>query len=348
MNKGIVGLKNRGNTCYLNTSIQCLSHLKYLTEYFLNNSYIVDLNNRFNQLKGNNLISIKITREYAKLITALWSNSKGAIEPQSFHEVIQNNNNQFTGYDQQDSHEILSFILDNLHEGLKYNVDINYSGIIENSLDQLVVESIKNWKSNVDNKYSIIADYFFGQFINKIISLENKSNNKLLSKNFEMFNMLNIPIYGNTLYDSLSKYFEKEILESKYLDEATNVYTNAYRQIKIMRVPKYLIIVLKRFKANENGSLLKSNNNITFPIEDLDISLYSEGYDSINCNLRLISIGCHSGDLEGGHYFSICRHLNEKWYKYNDEHVVEININSSKEILYKYGYILIYEKIKND
>jgi hypothetical protein len=200
----------------------------------------------------------------------------------------------------------------------------------------------------VDNKYSIIADYFFGQFINKIISLENKSNNKLLSKNFEMFNMLNIPIYGNTLYDSLSKYFEKEILESKYLDEATNVYTNAYRQIKIMRVPKYLIIVLKRFKANENGSLLKSNNNITFPIEDLDISLYSEGYDSINCNLRLISIGCHSGDLEGGHYFSICRHLNEKWYKYNDEHVVEININSSKEILYKYGYILIYEKIKNE
>jgi ubiquitin C-terminal hydrolase len=47
MNKGIIGLKNRGNTCYLNTSIQCLSHLKSLTEYFLNNSYIIFIRQHF-------------------------------------------------------------------------------------------------------------------------------------------------------------------------------------------------------------------------------------------------------------------------------------------------------------
>jgi len=347
MNKGIIGLKNRGNTCYLNTSIQCLSHLNNLTEYFLNNLYVSDLNNRFNELKGKNLINIKITREYAKLITALWT-SNVSIEPQSFHEIIQSDNSQFIGYDQQDSQEILSFILDNLHEGLKYNVDINYYGKIENSVDKIVVESIENWKNNVDSKYSIIAELFFGQFINKIISLENKSNNKLISKNFEMFNMLNIPIHGNTIYDSLLKYFEKEILESKYLDESTNTYINAYRQIKIMRVPKYLIIVLKRYKTNENGSLLKSNNSIVFPLDKLDMSSYSEGYDSINCNLKLISIGCHIGGLEGGHYFSVCRHRNEKWYQYNDEHVTEFDVDINKEIIHKYGYILIYEKIKND
>jgi len=347
MNKGIIGLKNRGNTCYLNTSIQCLSHLKSLTEYFLNNSYISDLNNRFNELKGKNLITIKITREYAKLIIALWTNNV-SIEPQSLHEIIQSNNDQFSGFEQQDSQEILSFILDNLHEGLKYNVDINYYGNIENSIDEIVVESIQNWKTNLNSKYSIIADLFFGQFINKIISLENKSINKLLSKNFEMFNMLNIPIHGNTIYDSLSKYFEKEILESKYYDQPSNNHYNAYRQIKIMRVPKYLIIVLKRYKTNESGLLIKSNNNITFPIDKLDMSSYSEGYDSINCNLKLVSIGCHNGGLEGGHYFSVCRYRNDKWYQYNDEYVNEFNINLHKEIIYKYGYILIYEKIKND
>jgi ubiquitin carboxyl-terminal hydrolase 8 len=346
MNKGLIGLKNRGNTCYLNTSIQCLSHLKHLSEYFLNNSYILDLNNRFNELKGKNLISIKITREYAKLITELWTNNV-SINPVTFHEIIQNHNEQFSGFEQQDSQEILSFILDNLHEGLKYNVDIKYSGSIENYVDKLVVESIQNWKNNVESKYSIIADFFFGQFLNKVVSLENKSLNKIISKNFEMFNMLNIPIYGETIYESLNKYFEKEILETKYLDESTNTYINAYRQIKIMKVPKYLIIVLKRFKNNPNGSLIKSNNSIQFPIEELDMSPYSEGYDSINCNLKLISIGCHLGDFEGGHYYSICRHLNNKWYQYNDEHVSEFNINN-KDIIFKYGYILIYEKIKND
>lgn len=346
--KGIVGLINRGNTCYLNTTIQCLSNLKLITEYFINNSYISDLNKRFNQLKGDNLICIKVTREYAKLIIALWSKNSGAIEPQSLHELIQNNTNQFSGFDQQDSQEILAFLLDNLHEGLKYNVDIQYSGKIENSVDELVVESIKNWRKNVESKYSIIAQYFFGQFINKINSLESKANNKLLSKNFEMFNMLNIPIYGDSIYDSLSKYFEKEILESKYFEESTNTYISAYRQIKIMRVPKYLIIVLKRYKTNENGSLIKSNKSINFPIESLNLSPYTEGYDRFQCNLRLISIGCHTGILEGGHYFSICRHINEKWYKYNDDQVNEIDINDNKNIIYNYGYILIYEKIKNN
>ena len=33
MDNGIIGLRNRGNTCYLNTSIQCLSHINKLTEY---------------------------------------------------------------------------------------------------------------------------------------------------------------------------------------------------------------------------------------------------------------------------------------------------------------------------
>ena len=82
-----------------------------------------------------------------------------------------------------------------------------------------------------------------------------------------MFNMLSIPIYGRTLYDSLHKYFDKEKLESKYLDETNNKYVEAYRQIKIMRVPKYLIIILKRYKNNSNGSILKTNGLITFPID---------------------------------------------------------------------------------
>jgi ubiquitin C-terminal hydrolase len=344
MDKGIIGLKNIGNTCYLNTSVQCLSHLKKLKEYFISNLYITDLNNRFNQLKGKNLLSIKITREFAKLITALWTNTISII-PKSFHEIIQSHNDQFSGYDQQDSHEILSFILDNLHEGLKYDVDIKFSGIIENNVDELVVESIKNWKINLENEYSIIADLFFGQFINKVMSYESNSSKEYLSINFEMFNMLNIPICGNNIYDSLSKYFEKEKLESKYLNEKTGKYIDAYRQIKIVKVPKYLIIVLKRFKTHHNGSLVKTNSYLEFPIDNLDLSIYCEGYNSFYCNLKLISIGCHNGNLDGGHYFCISRHINEKWYQYNDEHVSEININSYKEIIFNYGYILIYEKI---
>jgi len=339
MDKGIVGLRNRGNTCYLNTAIQCLSNLKLLTEYFLSNNYIIDLNNRFNELKDKKTNQIILTKEYAKLIKAIW-NSSSSIEPKTFHELIQHFDDRYDGYDQHDTQESLGLILDHLHEGLLYNVEIKYSGNIENKLDEIMVESIKQWKKTMKDKYSIIAELFFGQFINKVNSLEDHDKDKQLSKTFEMFSILTIPVYGRTLYDSFSKYFEKEILESKYLDEKNNKSVNAYRQIKLMKVPKYLIIVLKKYKNN----LSKLNNSISFPIEDLNLSQYCEGYDSIDCNLKLISIGCHKGALNGGHYFSLCRHINDNWYKYDDDNVSEININNEKNDLFKDGYILIYEK----
>lgn len=346
MDKGIFGLKNRGNTCYLNTSIQCLSNITPLTEYFLNNNHVTDLNNRYFELKGKSVKEIILTKEYSKLIKALW-NTTTPIEPKTFHELIQKYDDRFSGYEQQDAQESLSLILDYLHEGLKYDVEINYSGLVENSLDEIVVESIKNWKNHLQNKYSVIADLFFGQFVNKIMSLENHNNDELISKTFEMFSILTIPIYGKTLYDSMSKYFEKEILESKYLDEKNNKYINAYRQIKLMIVPKFLIIVLKRYRTSNNGGLIKSQSMVSFPFDDLDLSAYCEGYDNINCELKLISIGCHRGGLNGGHYFSICKHSNEKWYKYDDDDVKEFNIKDNRNSLFKDGYILIYQKINN-
>ena len=85
---------------------------------------------------------------------------------------------------------------------------------------------------------------------------------------------------------------------------------------------------------------------VSFPIDDLDLTSYSEGYDKIRCKLKLISIGCHRGILNGGHYYSICRHYNNKWYKYDDDDVSEFILESNKNIIFKDGYILIYEKIE--
>ena len=106
MNKGIIGLKNRGNTCYLNTSIQCLNNLELLTNYFLENKHLEDIDKSFDKNQ--------IAKEYSKLIHAIWSNNV-AIEPKSFHIIIQKYVEQFYGCDQQDSQESLSLIIDYLH-----------------------------------------------------------------------------------------------------------------------------------------------------------------------------------------------------------------------------------------
>ena len=339
-----VGLINRGNTCYLNTALQCLFNLTDFILYFSSNEYVVDLKNRYEEMKGKKMNEIMLSKEFGKLLNVMNTTKSKILEPKTFHELIQKYDNRFLGYQQQDSQEALALILDYLHEGLKYDVELSYSGVIENKLDALVVESSKSWICDVKNKYSIITQLFFGQFINKIVSLEDDNKDIIVSKNFEMFNMLNISIYGKTLYDSLAKNFEKEILETKYFDEKTNQHINAYKHIKLMKVPRYLIIVLKRYKSNNIGNLYKSNNPISFPFDDLDLSSYSEGYDLIECKLKLISIGCHEGGLNSGHYFAICRDKNNNWYKYDDETVTEYSIGLNKNNLFKIGYILIYEK----
>ena len=332
---GIIGIRNRGNTCFLNTSIQCLNNILPLTDYFLSDLYKNDILNES-----------QFVYEYFRLLKTIWShdriNKKEIIDPYLFHSFIQETDKRFTGNYQHDAQELLSLILDNLHEGLKYDVEIKYTGNPKNNLDKIMISSIENWKINLNNKYSIISNLFFGQFINKIISTK---DNRCLSKTFEMFSIFTLPIFGNSLYEAFDKYTENEELETPYLNEDTKKTIPVFKQTKLMTVPQYFIISLKRYK-NKDGFLIKSNNSVEFPIDNLNLSNYCEGYDSIKCELKLISIACHIGGLGGGHYYAVCRNTRDNtWNCFNDENVSVFDVEKNKDILFKHAYILIYEKM---
>jgi len=338
INKGKVGLINRGNTCYFNSSIQVLSNISLLTDYFFSTEFETDISNRINNKNKDNLTKIIISSEYAKLIKALWTTEYTSLEPRSLHECLQKFEQSFSGFMQQDAQECLSFILDALHEGLYYETSIHASGKIENEIDKLMIESISKWSEMVSKKYSIITDIFFGQFY---IQTFDNNTDEIVSTKYEIFNILNIEVSGNTIYDCLNNFFGKESIEGEFeLDNKERI--QAKRKINIIKSPQILIIVLKRFSAINN--FRKIYNSIIYPVNTLDLSPYCVGYDSSENKYKLKSVILHSGSLNGGHYSTYINHIDGKWYEYNDCSCNEIILEDEREGLFKDGYILIYEK----
>ncbi len=344
---GKIGLNNRGNTCFMNTTIQCLSQVIPLTDYILENRFMGPLSQEWKkkEIPAKFAKEFDVTKTYVQLIKMMWSvRDRDSLDPKSFHMAFQKFNDRFEGYHQQDAEEALTVIMDSIHETLCYPVDIAISGKEESEMDRMMLESYRKWKEINEKRYSVMRDIFTGQFVSQIICKEMEDKNVVLSRTYENFDRIHLPINGNSLYDCFYHYFNVELLEDKYHDEKGDRRVKAGKQMKIMLLPKYMIVVLKRFQ-NDGMRLTKKNTMVSFPMDDLDMSNYVLGYDRYSAMYKLRSIGCHIGSMNGGHYYAICRHRNDKWYCFNDRSVEEYNIKSEIPILQQRAYMLIYEKI---
>ncbi|XP_019787221.1 ubiquitin carboxyl-terminal hydrolase 4 isoform X8 [Tursiops truncatus] len=182
---GLCGLGNLGNTCFMNSALQCLSNTAPLTDYFLKDEYEAEIN-RDNPLgmKG------EIAEAYAELIKQMWSGRDAHVAPRTFKTQVGRFAPQFSGYQQQDSQELLAFLLDGLHEDLNRVKKKPYLELKDANGRPDAVVAKEAWENHRLRNDSVIVDTFHGLFKSTLVCPECAK----VSVTFDPFCYLTLPL----------------------------------------------------------------------------------------------------------------------------------------------------------
>jgi ubiquitin C-terminal hydrolase len=250
---GLVGLKNFGNTDFMNTAIQCLAHCEDLTKYFLSKSFIDDINkNNKYGTEG------KIAKVYYDLLHELWIGSKDSVAPWDFKNIFTSFLKNFGAGAHADAKDVILFILTRLHEDLNRVKDIKDKSDKIDSLKNIGAEEA--WSEFISNDNSIITDYFYGQ----IKTTMRCPSCKKTTTSFEPFTYLSLPIPDKYVPKVRFKVFPKSYDYRFYYIEYFGVdKTTTVLQIKNK--------IKETFPKIEVDCLLLKNREITSLLNDEEL-----------------------------------------------------------------------------
>lgn len=362
---GTSGLKNLGNTCYMNATIQCLSATVPFARFFTDGRWKTALN-LVNPLgtKGN------LAYAFASILHDMWHGETSYISPFPFRRSICMHAPQFSGSDQHDSQEFLIFLLDGLHEDLNriLNKPIDQvSPEREAELEKLPqqIASEQEWQVYRRRNDSLIVDYFQGQFRNRLECLTCHKT----STTYNSFMYLSLPVPTNkiqkiSLQHCLDAFFKEEVMEKS---DAWNcphckVLRKATKRLSLSRLPPVLLVHFKRFSF-KGPFTDKIEKNVDFPLKGLDLTNYmppplppgvdrsqSQSMSVDDPRLQvppyrydLYAVTNHVGSLSSGHYTAFIASRGG-WLYCDDSRITSAD---AKEVVGKPAYVLYYKRVKS-
>lgn len=306
MGDGVVGLYNMGNTCYLNSSIQCLSHTPILRDYFTSKCYLKDINTTNPDGHEGRLAQVS-----AVLINSLWKRfnqqalhqpkrvtapgsyapvNAPALTPKTFRDSLGKFSDIFEGNEQQDAQELLAFLLGGLSEDLNRIVEKPYipypdsDGRPDSELADIW------WSIHLKREMSIIVALFTGQYK----SLLKCRTCGYESARFEAYSFITVPLpEDDTIPITLILYPSRENTETmKY---SVRVHNNGTLYDVLISLAK---VLYGDEQAAAGETALNNGTNMSTEEREAEQERLGEIYASKAMNMAVV-------DMREGYIFKI-------------------------------------------
>ena len=322
--RGIVGLTNLGNTCYLSSVVQALSSVSEVKEYFVNGVFEEHLN--FSSQFGGQVASA-----LAEVLTAMWDGLHDSYSPTRFKAVA-----GFPGSQQHDAADFFTALVNKLHEDLDTVLVRQPAPLLDTAnLSHGAAADLALQNQEKAEGKSFLTDRFYGQSRTDI-----KCNQcGVESSVYDRFLELQVPIApAGGLQRLLEKEVEPEVIERQC---PQCDHQQATKTLHIIRLPKILCVQLKRFFFNTQRNFSgKIDRFVDFPM-DLDLTQLITGDRSEFKTYKLQSVVNHYGQSSySGHYTTMAFSSNlDKWIHCNDSHLTSV---SPRRIKSSSAYLLFF------
>ena len=323
--KSKIGLRNLGNTCFMNTCLQNLIHSEF---------FILKLFSKSSLLSS----KAKISKQFYSLCKEVSSCITTAFSPYDFKSAFGSKHSMFSGYNQHDTQEFCRILLEDMNSEL--NEVLNPAPYKElSTLNKSKIECNKEFDEVFRKREnSLVMDTFYGQLIN-IFKCECDFETYSFEKILDVPLLLQKHHSTIDIKDLLKDYFECERIKFETKCEKCKKKEWHTKEIKISQPPNILILSLQR----QNPRTGTKNSSYVKFYDDIDMSEYldHECWNKNDAKYSLYGIGNHSGSINFGHYYAYIK-INNTWYEFNDSSVSiysKGNDNSSST-----AYVLFYKK----
>ncbi|KAG8144819.1 putative Ubiquitinyl hydrolase 1 protein [Naja naja] len=324
------GLRNLGNTCFMNAILQSLSNIPQFCCYFkelpaveLRNGKTAGRRTYHTRSQGDS--SVSLVEEFRKTLCALWQGSQTAFSPESLFYVVWKIMPNFRGYQQQDAHEFMRYLLDHLHLELQEG----FNGAAHPALLQEKSALTAGSRCCVNGTSTVVTTVFGGVLQNEVNCLicgtESRKFDPFLDlsldipsqfRNKRNKNQENGPIC--TLRDCLRSFTDLEELDDSelYMCHKCKKKQKSTKKFWMQKLPKVLCLHLKRFHWTAYLRN-KVDTFVEFPLRGLDMKCYllepeNSGPDS--CLYDLAAVVVHHGSGVATSVGRLCEQVAINWW----------------------------------